>query len=146
MTYVISENFWKRNLVLFVYLISIFNQYFCGFFIEVTENYMKKRNRQQKKDQTPLKSNHISEIFFLQNNRFFLYDSNCFLFLSSVKLVTEITNLLKTLKNECSWFNFYVSNVRGIQGSLKGIKIFEYLKNQIFLNGFAFLQKTHSYT
>ena len=87
---------------MFVYLISIFNQYFCGFFIEVTENYMKKRNRQQKKDQTPLKSNHISEIFFLQNNRFFLYDSNCFLFLSSVKLVTEITNLLKTLKNECS--------------------------------------------
>ena len=40
---------------------------------------------------------------------------------------------------------FASNNVKGIQKSEKRIKILEYLKNSITLNGFIFLQETHSY-
>ena len=38
-----------------------------------------------------------------------------------------------------------ISNkVKGMQSSLKRIKVFEYLKNNLGFNGFLFLQETHS--
>ena len=39
---------------------------------------------------------------------------------------------------------FISNNVKGLQNSLKSIKIFEYLKNSLGSNGFLFLQETHS--
>ena len=39
---------------------------------------------------------------------------------------------------------FISNNVKGLQNSLKRIKIFEYLKNNLGSNGFLFLQETHS--
>ena len=39
---------------------------------------------------------------------------------------------------------FISNNVKGLQNSLKRIKIFEYLKNSVGSNGFLFLQETHS--
>ena len=39
---------------------------------------------------------------------------------------------------------FISNNVKGLQNSLKRIKIFEYLKNNLHSNGFLFLQETHS--
>ena len=41
---------------------------------------------------------------------------------------------------------FISNNVKGIRSSEKRLKIFEYLKNNIHYNGFAFLQETHSLT
>ena len=40
---------------------------------------------------------------------------------------------------------FISNNVKGIQKSEKRTKIFEYLKNNMFPNGFIFLQETHSF-
>ena len=40
---------------------------------------------------------------------------------------------------------FISNNVKGLQSSLKRIKVFEYLKNNLGSNGFLFLQETHSY-
>ena len=40
--------------------------------------------------------------------------------------------------------NFVSNNVKGLQGRDTRIKLFEYLKNCIFSNGFVFLQETHS--
>ena len=40
--------------------------------------------------------------------------------------------------------SFISNNVKGIQQKEKRIKIFEYLKNNISLNGFVFIQETHS--
>ena len=40
--------------------------------------------------------------------------------------------------------NFISNNVKGLQNSLKRIKIFEYLKNNLGSNGFLFLQEIHS--
>ena len=40
--------------------------------------------------------------------------------------------------------HFISNNVRGLQNSLKRIKIFEYLKNNLGSNGFLILQDTHS--
>ena len=37
---------------------------------------------------------------------------------------------------------FISNNVKGLQNSLKRIKIFEYLKNNLGSNGFLFLQET----
>ena len=42
--------------------------------------------------------------------------------------------------------NFISNDVKGILPSEKGLKIFEYLKNNIHHNGFVFLQETHSLT
>ena len=39
---------------------------------------------------------------------------------------------------------FISNNVKGLQNSLKRIKIFEYLKNNLGSKGFLFLQETHS--
>ena len=39
---------------------------------------------------------------------------------------------------------FISYNVKGLQNSLKRIKIFEYLKNNLGSKGFLFLQETHS--
>ena len=39
---------------------------------------------------------------------------------------------------------FISNNVKGLQKSLKRIKIFEYLKNNLGSKGFLFLQETHS--
>ena len=39
---------------------------------------------------------------------------------------------------------FTSNNVKGLQHSLKRIKIFEYLTNNLGSNGFLFLQGTHS--
>ena len=39
---------------------------------------------------------------------------------------------------------FISNNVKRLQNSLKRIKIFEYLKNNLGSNGFLFLQETHS--
>ena len=39
---------------------------------------------------------------------------------------------------------FISNNVKGLQNSLKRIKIFEYLKNSLGPSGFLFLQETHS--
>ena len=39
--------------------------------------------------------------------------------------------------------NFISNNVKGIRSSEKRLKIFEYLKNNIHHNSFAFLQETH---
>ena len=39
---------------------------------------------------------------------------------------------------------FISNNVKGLQNSLKSIKIFEYLKNNLGSNGLLFLQETHS--
>ena len=39
---------------------------------------------------------------------------------------------------------FISNNVKVLQNSLKRIKIFEYLKNNLGSNGFLFLQETHS--
>ena len=39
--------------------------------------------------------------------------------------------------------NFISDNVKGICSSLKRLKIFEYLKNNLHHNGFVFLQETH---
>ena len=36
------------------------------------------------------------------------------------------------------------NNVKGLQNSLKRIRIFEYLKNNLGFNGFLHLQETHS--
>ena len=40
--------------------------------------------------------------------------------------------------------HFWSSNVKGLQNSLKKIKIFEYLKNNLGSDGFLLLQETHS--
>ena len=40
--------------------------------------------------------------------------------------------------------NFISNNVKGLQNSLKRIKIFEYLKKKLGSNGFLLLQETHS--
>ena len=40
--------------------------------------------------------------------------------------------------------HFISNNVKGLQNSLKRIKIFEYLKNNLGSNGFLLLQETHS--
>ena len=40
--------------------------------------------------------------------------------------------------------HFISNNVKGLQNSLKRIKIFECLKNNLSSNGFLILQKTHS--
>ena len=40
--------------------------------------------------------------------------------------------------------SFISNNVKGIQQKEKRIKIYEYLKNNISLNGFIFIQETHS--
>ena len=40
--------------------------------------------------------------------------------------------------------HFISNNVKGLQSSLKRIKIFEYLKNNLGSNGFLLLQETHS--
>ena len=39
---------------------------------------------------------------------------------------------------------FILNNVKGLQNSLKKIKTFEYLKNNLGFKGFLFLQETHS--
>ena len=39
---------------------------------------------------------------------------------------------------------FVSNNVKGLQKSLKRIKIFEYLKNNLGFKGFFFWQETHS--
>ena len=39
---------------------------------------------------------------------------------------------------------FISNNVKGLQNSLKRIKIFEYLKKNLASNGFLFLRETHS--
>ena len=39
---------------------------------------------------------------------------------------------------------FISNNVKGLQSSLKRIKVFEYQKNNLGSNGFLFLQETHS--
>ena len=39
---------------------------------------------------------------------------------------------------------FISNNVKGIQNSGKRIKLFEYLKSCVTVNGFIFLQETHS--
>ena len=39
---------------------------------------------------------------------------------------------------------FISNNVKGLQSSLKRIKVFEYLKNNLGSNRFLFLQETHS--
>ena len=39
---------------------------------------------------------------------------------------------------------FISNNVKGLQNSLKSIKIFEYLKSNLGSNGFLFLQETYS--
>ena len=41
-------------------------------------------------------------------------------------------------------FNFISNNVKGLQSSIKRIKIFEYLKEKIVPNGLLFLQESHS--
>ena len=41
---------------------------------------------------------------------------------------------------------FIFNNVEGIRSSEKRLKVFEYLKNNIYHNGFAFLQETRSST
>ena len=40
--------------------------------------------------------------------------------------------------------HFISNNVKGLQNSLKRIKIFEYLKKKLGSNGFLLLQETHS--
>ena len=40
--------------------------------------------------------------------------------------------------------HFWSSNAEGLQNSLKKIKIFEYLKNNLGSDGFLLLQETHS--
>ena len=40
--------------------------------------------------------------------------------------------------------HFISNNVKGLQNSLKMIKIFEYLKKKLGSNGFLLLQETHS--
>ena len=40
--------------------------------------------------------------------------------------------------------NFISNNVKGLQNSMKHIKIFEYLKNKVTSDCFIFLQETHS--
>ena len=40
--------------------------------------------------------------------------------------------------------NFISNNVKGFQNSLKRLKIFNYLKENLSYNGFLFLQETHS--
>ena len=40
---------------------------------------------------------------------------------------------------------FISNNVKRLQNSLKRVKIFEYLKNNLGSNGFLFLQETHSF-
>ena len=40
--------------------------------------------------------------------------------------------------------HFISNNVKGLQNSLKRIKIFEYLKNNSGSNGFLLLQETYS--
>ena len=40
--------------------------------------------------------------------------------------------------------HFISNNVKGLQNSLKRIKIFEYLKTNLGSNGFLLLQETHS--
>ena len=42
--------------------------------------------------------------------------------------------------------NFILNNVKGFQNSLKRLKIFNYLKENLSYNGFLFLQETHSYS
>ena len=39
---------------------------------------------------------------------------------------------------------FISNNIKGLQNSLKRIKIFEFLKKNLSSNGFLFLQETHS--
>ena len=41
-------------------------------------------------------------------------------------------------------YNFISNNVKGIKGSEKRLKFFEYLRNNINNNGIVFLQETHS--
>ena len=41
-------------------------------------------------------------------------------------------------------YNFILNNVKGIKASEKGLKLFEYLRNNINNNGFIFLQEIHS--
>ena len=43
-----------------------------------------------------------------------------------------------------SEITFISNNVKGIQNSVKRIKLFEYLKSYVTGNGFIFLQETHS--
>ena len=43
-----------------------------------------------------------------------------------------------------SEITFTSTNVKGIQNSVKRIKLFEYLKSYVTGNGFIFLQETHS--
>ena len=42
--------------------------------------------------------------------------------------------------------NFSSNNVKDIHSSEKRLKIFKYLRNNIYHNGFVFLQETHSLT
>ena len=44
-----------------------------------------------------------------------------------------------------SEITFISNNVKGIQNSVIRIKLFEYLKSYVTVNGFIFLQETHSY-
>ena len=41
-------------------------------------------------------------------------------------------------------YNFIPNNVKGIKASEKRQKLFEYPRNKINMNGFIFLQETHS--
>ena len=43
-----------------------------------------------------------------------------------------------------SEITFISNNVKGIQNSVIRIKLFEYLKSYVTVNGFIFLQETHS--
>ena len=51
---------------------------------------------------------------------------------------------MKTLYVMDVKLHFISNNVKGLQNSLKRIKIFEYLKNNWVSNGFLLLQETHS--
>ena len=41
-------------------------------------------------------------------------------------------------------YNFISNSVKGMNASVKRLKLYEYLRNNINNNGFIFLQKTHS--
>ena len=43
-----------------------------------------------------------------------------------------------------SEITFFSNNVKGIENSVKRMKLFEYLKSYVTGNGFVFLQETHS--
>ena len=76
--------------------------------------------------------------FYLQFHCWFFWTT----FVTSFTFYCSISFIVVSIIN--SNYNIISNNVNGIKTLEKGLKSFEYLRNNINNNGFIFLQETHS--